>query len=123
MGLYIKRNIEFQNIDERGCLLQLVHEGFRQVNYLESMSRTRRGAHMHKNTREAFYIISGSVVVKFWNSEMKQSETFKKGDFFEIPTYVFHDMYFPEQCNMIQMYEFPVVDDNGKKDIFREDQT
>ena len=54
----IKPDFEFQ--DERGFLLQLVHEGFRQFNIIFSRQGVFRGGHYHQENTEAFYVISGS---------------------------------------------------------------
>lgn len=121
MNLYNVRKVDFVHNDDRGCLIQLVHEGFSQVNLLISNKGSNRGAHFHKKTKEAFYVIDGAVLTTLWNDKFKQTVVFKKGDFFEIPVNILHNMYFQEDCSMIQLYELPVVDLNGNKDIFLEE--
>lgn len=122
MSLYKLRELDFQHKDVRGCLSQLVHEGFSQVNVLESRAGAVRGAHFHKISNEAFYLISGSVDVEFIAKDLKEKVTFKQGDFFEIPPFVLHNMVFPEDCLMIQMYDKSIEKIDGTKDIFMEDE-
>lgn len=121
MDLYKTREVDFQHKDVRGSLTQLIHEGFVQINVLESIKGAERGAHLHKRSIEAFYIITGSVEVEFIGNDSKEIITFKQGDFFEIYPYVLHNMYFPEDCLMVQMYDKPVENKDGTKDIFMEE--
>ena len=46
--------------DERGNLVQLVREGWKQVNVIRSEAGVERGGHYHAQNSEAFYVISGS---------------------------------------------------------------
>ena len=122
MEMYKLRDVDFQHKDDRGSLTQLIHDGYRQINVLESVKGSVRGAHFHKRSTEAFYLISGSVEVEFkCKAEMKKV-TFHQGDFFEINPFVLHNMYFPEDCLMVQMYDIPVENSDGTKDIFTEDE-
>lgn len=120
--MYRIKNVDFQHKDERGSLTQLIHEGYQQVNVLESKTGAIRGAHFHKRAMEAFFLISGSVEVEFKGTKEKKIVTFKKGDFFEIEPFVLHNMYFPENCLMVQMYDIPVENEDGSKDIYTEDE-
>lgn len=126
MTLYQTRTVDFQHKDGRGSLTQLIHSGFAQVNVLESKTGAERGAHFHKNSIEAFYLITGSVDVEFIGKEANEKKvkkvTFKQGDFFEIHPYVLHNMYFPEDCLMVQMYDKPVENKDGTKDIYMEEE-
>lgn len=121
MNLYSLKKIDFQHVDSRGSLTQLVHDGFKQINVLLSNKGAKRGAHYHKRAIEAFYVFSGSVEVTLWNKSNREIVVFKKGDFFEIHPYVLHDMFFPEDCLMVQMYDVPVENNDGTKDIFTEE--
>ena len=121
MSLYTLRKIDFQHKDERGSLTQLVHDGFRQINVLETRKGSTRGAHFHKVSVEAFYVVSGSVEVIFQTREATEKTVFRQGDFFEIQPNVLHNMLFPEDCLMVQMYDIP-VENNGIKDIYMEDE-
>ena len=121
MSLFFTRKVDFQYNDARGSLTQLIHEGFKQVNVLETKKGVERGTHYHKQCIEAFYLVSGSVEVSLWDDTNSETVVFKKGDFFEIHPFVFHRMYFLEDSTMIQMYSIPVENDDGEKDIYTED--
>lgn len=122
MSLFRIRGIDFQHKDARGSLVQLVHEGFAQINVLESKTGAERGAHFHKRAVEAFYLVSGSVEVTLRGKDSEEKVTFQRGDFFEIYPFALHNMYFPEDCLMVQMYDIPVENEDGTKDIFTEDE-
>lgn len=121
MALFENLNADFEHTDNRGRLIQLIHGGFRQVNVLETKGGYSRGAHFHKRTIEAFYVIRGSVEVKLKNKEAEELVVFKQGDFFEIHPFILHNMFFPEDCLMVQMYDTPVENADGTKDIFVEE--
>jgi mannose-6-phosphate isomerase-like protein (cupin superfamily) len=122
MSLYKKREVDFQYRDGRGSLVQLVHDGFAQINVLVSKTGASRGVHFHKRAKEVFYIVYGSVEVKLRSKKASETSMFKQGDFFEIPPFVLHDMFFPEDCLMVQMYDIPVENADGTKDIFMEEE-
>ena len=122
MHLFETRKVDFLFSDFRGSLVQLVHEGFNQINVLDSKIGVSRGAHFHKRAIEAFYVVIGSVVVKLWNKHSDETVTFYKGDFFEIHPFILHNMFFPEDCLMVQMYDIPVENADGTKDIYTEDE-
>ena len=52
---------DFKFSNETGLLVQLVHEGWNQVNVLVSNAGATRGGHYHKVSKEVFYIVSGSI--------------------------------------------------------------
>ena len=121
MELYNIKKVDFQHIDNRGSLTQLIHNGFEQINVLDSKKGVERGSHFHKRSIEAFYIISGSVKVTLISKDKEKDEViFIKGDFFEIYPNVLHNMLFLEDCLMVQMYDKPVENADGTKDIFME---
>ena len=119
MALYNIRIPDFRFADGRGSLVQLVHEGYAQINVLESKAGSTRGVHFHKRATEAFYVVNGNVEVTFIK-ETTEKVTFRPGDFFEVLPLVLHNMYFPEDCLMVQMYDIPVENEDGTKDIFTE---
>ena len=119
MALYNIRTPDFRFADSRGSLVQLVHEGYAQINVLESKAGSTRGAHFHKRATEAFYVVNGCVEGTFMK-EITEKVTFRPGDFFEVLPLVLHNMYFPEDCLMVQMYDIPVESEDGTKDIFTE---
>lgn len=118
MALYDLKNIDFSFADDRGCLTQLVHGGYDQVNVLLTKQGVLRGGHFHKLSNEAFFVISGSVEVELRSGEEYEKVTFRKDDFFEIHPFTVHSMFFPEDCLMVQMYDKPVEQPDGSKDIF-----
>ena len=121
-SLYRTRRVDFRHEDGRGCLVQLIHDGFAQVNVLSSKAGATRGAHFHKISTEAFYVVSGSVQVTLCGGGIREEVVFRTGDFFEIAPLVLHNMYFDEDCLMIQMYDTPVEKADGSKDIFTEEE-
>lgn len=122
MSLYKSREVDFRHLDVRGSLTQLIHEGFMQINVLKSKKGVARGSHFHKRSVEAFYVIDGSVEVTLWDKKDKETVVFREGAFFEIPPFVLHNMVFLEDCTMVQMYDRPVENEDGTKDIFTEDE-
>lgn len=123
MNLYSLLNVDFQFEDERGRIVQLIHNDYKQINVLTTKKGVSRGGHYHKVATEAFYLISGTVVVYFEYAGRKRSVSFQEGDFFSIPPYVVHSMFFPENCTMVQMYSIPVQLDNGHIDIYTVEST
>ena len=130
------RNTDFNFKDDRGELTQLVHDGFKQFNVLESRKGVVRGGHYHKVSTEAFFVVRGSVEVGYYmldeapedeksgdapiGSENEKKITFSQGDFFEVTPYTVHSMYFPEDCIMAQMYSVCVEAPDGSKDIYQD---
>ena len=111
---------EFEFADDRGKLTQLVHEGYQQVNVLISKRGVTRGSHFHRICREAFYVLSGSTEFTLKTAEAEETVVFHPGDFFAIEPGVSHSLYFPEDCVMVQMYDRPVEQPDGGKDIYSE---
>ena len=109
---------DFEYSDQRGQLKQLVHDGWKQVNVLVTNAGVIRGIHYHKISREAFYLLSGSVDVRFRNGENHSERHFVANDFFVVLPGTVHELSFPENCVMVQMYDIPVEKEDGSKDIF-----
>ncbi len=118
MALYELLKTDFEFSDQRGQLKQLVHGGWKQVNVLVTNAGVVRGVHYHKDSREAFYLISGSVDVKFKNVEEYAERHFVSGEFFLVLPGTVHELSFPEDCVMVQMYDIPVEREDGSKDIY-----
>lgn len=116
-SLYEILTPDFSFSDARGTLAQLVHDGWQQVNVLFTKKGVARGGHYHQKTREAFYVVSGSVQVKLWQGEQKAEHLFQAGDFFSIVPNSAHSLEFPEDCVLIALYDQPVVRQDGSKDI------
>lgn len=111
------KKVDFSFSDERGSLVQLVHEGYRQVNVITSKKGALRGGHYHKENKEAFYIISGALRVIVCGEE----HIFGTGDFFEIEAHDTHSFYFLEDTTLVSMYSNGVEQEDGRKDIYTEE--
>ena len=109
---------DFSFSDDRGSLVQLVHEGYEQVNVLTTRKGVTRGGHYHKLSRERFYVVSGAVELTAVKDEKTENYTFRENDFFEIAPYTVHSMTFPEDCVMVAMYDKCVEKPDGTKDIY-----
>ena len=110
---FIKTDFEFQ--DERGTITQLVHDGWKQVNYITTKSGVFRGGHYHKNNDEAFYIISGQIELELnsINFQEKEVHNIKSGDFFIIRRNLLHSFKFLKDTELISMYSNGVEEDEG----------
>ena len=53
-------------------------------------------------------------------ADRTEKASFRAGDFFCVGPLVSHCMFFPEDCVMVQMYDRPVEQPGGGKDIFSE---
>lgn len=106
--------------DNRGKLTQLVHEGYKQVNVLFTKKGVERGSHYHKENKEIFYIISGSLKLNVSRDSISEEYYFKAGDMFLIPEYVMHSFFYEEDTLKVSMYSNGVEKNNGTKDIFTE---
>lgn len=109
---------DFKHTDERGSLIQLVHKGFNQVNVISSEKNSQRGGHYHKINKEAFFIISGSLLLNLQSHTKKESYQFHQGDMFLIEPYVFHEFSFPEETLLVSLYDKGVELPEGRKDIY-----
>lgn len=111
----LKTDFEFN--DERGKLVQLVHMGQKQVNYVFSKGGVFRGNHYHADNIESFYVISGKFQVDVKKDGMEESYVFGAGDFFAILPGVMHSFYYIEDTQLIGMYDRGVEYQDGTKDI------
>lgn len=114
------RKPDFEFEDERGSLIQLVHEGFSQYNIIFSHKDVLRGNHYHKKNREAFYVITGAFTLNVSKDDVEESYDFKSGDMFLIPPYVKHSFCYTKDCLVASMYDLGVENKNGTKDIYTE---
>lgn len=104
--------------DNRGTIVQLVHEGYKQVNTVFSKKGAVRGnMHYHAVNNELFYIICGAVRLKAQKDGVKEEYTFESGDMFLVKKGVRHHFEFLADTQLIGMYDVGVELD-GKKDIF-----
>lgn len=116
---FIKPDFEFA--DDRGSLRQLVHDGWKQVNYIVSKAGSFRGNHYHKENREAFFVISGSFkfTAESEDGKIKEEYDMKAGDFFAVPPYINHSFDYIEDTELISLYSDGVEKADGTKDIFQ----
>ena len=113
---FLKKDFEFEN--ECGKLIQLVHEGWKQFNIIESRAGSVRGNHYHKYNSEAFYVIKGSFVLKVWNDDVEESYSITSGMFFSIGPNVFHTFQYIEDTLLVSMYSRGVEISKTEKDIW-----
>ncbi|MCX8126668.1 MAG: cupin domain-containing protein [Dehalococcoidia bacterium] len=97
--------------DERGELSQVISGGpWRQLNILKRRAGSLGGGHYHARTEELFYVLSGKVRVKIFDTLSDchvKSETFAEGDCFTIMPYEQHYMSFLTHTVMVVLYSQP----------------
>lgn len=108
---------DFEFSDERGLLVQLVHDGYKQVNMCFSKGGTERGGHFHALNKETFYIVSGSLEITVSENGKNEKYCFSKGDMFAVERNTDHSLKFFEDTVMIVMYDNGVENPDGTKDI------
>ncbi len=105
--------------DGRGTLVQLVHEGYRQINVVTSKAGVERGNHFHKLNREGFFVVEGSFLLTVSLDGKEENYEFRKGDMFIINPYVMHRFVYHEDTTLVAFYDKGVETPEGK-DIFTE---
>lgn len=115
---------DFVFSDDRGTLVQMVREGYRQVNYILSHAGVVRGGHYHRLNREMFYVISGEFELTVWPAGQGgdgdvERYTFGAGSMFEIPEDVVHSFRYNEETALVSMYTKGVELASGEKDIIK----
>ena len=115
---FIKPDFVFEN--EAGCLNQLVHDGYKQINAIYSKGGSIRGGHYHKYNKEAFFVLKGSFKLVAWKEKEKEEYEIKQGDMFIIPAYVYHSFEYHEDTYLVAMYDEGVELDEDTKDIWNE---
>ncbi len=113
---YMKTDFQFQN--ENGLLVQLVHDGWKQVNVITSKAGKARGGHYHKYNEECFYVVNGRFELTVWKDDVKERYTMKEGDMFKISPYVYHTFEYTEETLLVSMYSRGVELDEQTKDIW-----
>ncbi|HZK38745.1 MAG TPA: cupin domain-containing protein [Clostridia bacterium] len=111
---------DFEFTDERGKLVQLVREGYKQVNVVHSKADTFRGGHCHEQNKETFYIIEGSCKLTARKDGIEEQYTFGAGDMFAIEALVYHDFHYLTDTLLVAMYDNGIELENGTKDIVAE---
>lgn len=103
-----------------GCLVQLVREGFRQINVITSVAGSKRGGHFHKINKEAFYVISGGFKLLLEEDGIQEEYRLKAGDMFLIEPYQKHYFEYTEDTVLVSMYDKGVELPRNGKDIYTE---
>ena len=109
---------DFSFSDERGFLVQLCREGWKQVNVSGSCAGTRRGGHYHKKNREAFFVVEGRMDMHLEREGEVRECTAEKGDFFVIEPFVVHSFFYPEPTVTVALYDSGVENEDGTKDMY-----
>lgn len=119
---FLKEDFKFS--DDRGELIQLIHDGYKQVNYITAKKGSLRGGHYHLHNVEAFFVIDGEFTLEVKKRESDEKKVFKmkKGDFFSIDPNVLHSFYFTDDTQLISLYSSGVELKDGSKDIYTENQ-
>lgn len=106
--------------DDRGSLVQLVHEGYSQINVVTSKAGVERGNHFHKINREGFYVVEGAFTLEASLNGQKETYEFRKGDMFIIEPYVMHRFIYLDDTTLVAFYDKGVELPDGSKDIISE---
>ena len=72
---------DYEYTDNRGSLIQLVHEDWKQINIIRSLAGQIRGNHYHKKNKEAFFVISGEFNLKLKKGDITETYYIEKGIF------------------------------------------
>lgn len=118
MDLIEKLTPDFSFPDDRGVLVQLVHDGYRQVNAVFTKKGAVRGNyHYHKQTDEVFFILEGCAEITAVLDGKKETAQFRSGDMFRIQANVRHNCRYLEDTYLVVLYSFPVDLPDGTRDI------
>lgn len=113
---FIKPDFSFQ--DDRGTLVQLCRDGWKQINVTSTKAGVFRGGHYHKHNKEAFYIIEGEIEINLTKDGKQETITVQSGDFFILKPYAVHSFNFKKNTVMVALYDKGVEEANGQKDIY-----
>ena len=116
----IKRGTpDFMFPDDRGLLVQVAHDSFRQVNAVFTKKGAVRGRwHYHKTAEEAFFVLQGRIRITAALGEQKETAEFTAGELFTVLPFVRHNVEFLEDTSMVVLYSVPVERPDGTKDIY-----
>ena len=114
----IKPDFVFE--DDRGSLVQLIHEGYRQIIVVTSRAGVERGNHFHRLNREGFYVVDGAFLLEVSFEGKSESYEFKKGDMFIIEPFVMHRFVYRDDTTLVAFYDKGVELPDGTKDIIAE---
>ena len=105
--------------DDRGLLVQICRDGYRQVNAVFTKKGAVRGnLHYHKHTKEAFFILSGKVRVTAERDGVTEERVFGTGDMFLIEEYVRHTFVYLKDTYLVGLYTDGVENPDGSRDIY-----
>jgi len=110
---------DFKFANDTGLLVQLVHEGWKQVNVLVSKAGSTRGGHYHKVSKEVFYVVSGELKLTLETDTEKEEYALKEDDMFLVSPYQRHTFSFMKDTVMVSMYDICVEREDGSKDIYK----
>ena len=110
---------DFEHADERGKLIQLARDGYKQINVIESKAGSFRGGHYHELNREVFYVVRGEIELTVRKDGESETLRFKAGDMFLVPPHVAHDFLYLSDTILVAMYDKGVELGNGEMDILR----
>ncbi len=110
---------DFEYMDERGKLVQLVHDGWKQVNVTESKAGEVRGNHYHKVNREAFYVVKGEFDLRLEKNGETENYHLTTGQMFQIEPYVVHTFEFKMDSILLGLYDMGVENVGSEKDIYK----
>lgn len=108
----------FIHDDQRGTLIQLVREGYRQFNVVTTHAGVFRGGHYHKINKEAFFVIAGEFRLLLDKDDIHEEYIFKSGDMFEIEPYVLHGFEYIKESTLVAMYDIGVSLADGGMDSY-----
>jgi dTDP-4-dehydrorhamnose 3,5-epimerase-like enzyme len=109
---------EFKHADDRGCLVQLVSKGWKQVNVINSVKGCIRGGHYHKNNKELFYVASGAFRLVLDRGKEHEEYRMDKGKMFIVPPNVSHTFEYLEDTVIVACYNRGVIQPRGQ-DIYK----
>ena len=92
--------------DTRGRFFGIVNSGqWEEFNYVETLANQVRGGHYHKETRELFFIIDGSIEITIsgLNGENKKKFTAGPGSIFVIEPFEIHSFECKTLCKWINV--------------------
>ncbi len=114
---YINPDYEFK--DNRGKLVQLIHEGFSQINVITCLNDSIRGGHYHKNNIELFYVITGSFTLELKKGDELEKYEIGEGTLFKVNPLISHTFYYKEDTILVSAYSNGVEMPDGSMDIFK----
>lgn len=114
----------FKNKDDRGALEGLINFGeWKEINMVTSVENCIRGNHYHRNTKELFIILDGSIrviVQKVENQKLTgqaEEKIVNEGDVFIVEPFTNHTFYILKSARWINVLSEPI--DKNSSDIHK----